>query len=305
MRTTETIEKVIDNFLNVLYCQPHSKMIYKSHLSSFVYWCHTKSIDPNEPTEQDMVQFHEYVIRTMQSEYKKSILQTVKRFWTWAYKKNLYHNVCENMRIPRSSDEFTRRPLTEKQAINLIDSIHKDSRTGQRDWIMTVILIETGIRVIELSRIRTQDFTQIGETQGFYYQQKGKTDKNQFKSISNKLYAKIREYIQDFGLDCYDMPLFVSESNSNRGHALSAKAICTILSKRLTTAGLKSKHVSVHSLRHTSGTLASLMGEPMELIAAHLGHSSMKMTKRYTNEALRQRSLQNQIGNKIADILQY
>jgi site-specific recombinase XerD len=305
MRTTDSLEKVIDDFIGVLYAQPHSKKVYYSHLNKFVYWCHENKINPREPTATNMREFYDWVMLKKHGEYKKALLQTVKRFWNWVARQKFYHNVCEDMPIPKSNDDFTRRALTEPQANNLIASIPKDTPVGKRDWLMVLILLITGIRVIELSRIRTQDFSQIGETNGFYYQQKGRYDKNQFKALDSKLYSTIKEYMIDNGIDGDDMALFCSYSNSNKNQPLTSKAICNVLSKRLTKANLKSKHISVHSLRHTSGTLASLTGSPQEEIQAHLGHASAKMTRRYINEAIRQRSLQNQIGNKISNILQY
>ena len=49
------------------------------------------------------------------------------------------------------------------------------------------------------------------------------------------------------------------------------------------TAAKIEKHITFHNLRHTFGSLLAMNGTRRELLQKQMGHSSARMTERYTH----------------------
>ena len=94
---------------------------------------------------------------------------------------------------------------------------------------------------------------------------KGRDCADEFVVLSAEALEPIRQYLDVRQLPGLDEPLFdARRCTCNR--RLSTRAIRKIVSKYLIRAGLKSRHITAHSLRHTSITLAIQGGGHADLV---------------------------------------
>jgi len=94
-----------------------------------------------------------------------------------------------------------------------------------------------------------------------------------------------------------DKALFLSEQKQR----ISNRTVQTIINKELKLAGLDSKNLSVHKLRHTAATLMYQYGQvDIRALQELLGHQSISTTEIYThvsNDQVRNAVESNPLAN--------
>ncbi len=153
--------------------------------------------------------------------------------------------------------------------------------TKSRDELIITTLYFTGLRLSELSSIRTSSFSGDFSTVKVV----GKGDKERVIPIVEPLRAKIFSHLTQIkSLNIWKRAqdsLFLSK----RGTPLSSSMIYRIVRREL-GEGFVQGRKSPHILRHTFAT--HLLGEGVDIrvIQELLGHSSLRATQRYTHNSI-------------------
>lgn len=156
-------------------------------------------------------------------------------------------------------------------------------RTWQpvRDWAIIDTALSTGLRVQELCDLKIKHLY-LGNGQNSIYVEKGKCNKPRLVQISNKLKHHLKKFIQwkksqeeTIDLDSY---LF----SSKRLPRMTTSAIQKVFKKRLQESGLDTRY-SIHSARHTYGTLLYQKTKDLRLVQKQLGHATVKTTEVYAD----------------------
>jgi integrase/recombinase XerD len=128
-----------------------------------------------------------------------------------------------------------------------------------------------------------QDFQYDGTQFMLRFQEKG--GKSREIPVRHDLEGYIRAYLDAAGIaaDAKDRPLFRSTIHRTKqltGNALTSKAICELLKRRLKDAGLPSR-LSPHSFRVTAITDLLTQGVPLEDVQYLAGHTEPRTTGLY------------------------
>jgi integrase/recombinase XerD len=122
----------------------------------------------------------------------------------------------------------------------------------------------------------------------------GKGRKERCTPLTRPTLATIRTWLREHDTDPQDAPLFPGRS----GRALTRGAIWRLVTKHATTAretcaSLRAKHVTPHTLRHTTAMTLLHAGVDTSIIALWLGHESLESTNVYLHAdmALKERAL--------------
>ena len=186
-------------------------------------------------------------------------------------------------RLPRPVDPLTIRqlilesvPLNHAAVSGLPDG-GSSSRASQRQTTLLVIqlMLVTGIRVGEVTAIRTQDISSDGKTIHIF----GKGDKERLVYIENTLLADaLSQHLENRrSVNTTMESLFVNR----RGNTLSPQTI----RKRLKSMCIKLGTADIptpHRFRHSAATLLIDNGADIRVVQRLLGHASISTTELYT-----------------------
>jgi len=149
---------------------------------------------------------------------------------------------------------------------------------GRRDHALLLTLIQTGLRVSELTHLRVCDL-HLGT--GAHVQVTGKGRKRRTVTLTRETGAVLHQWLNE-RQGQPEAPLFPTR----QGAALSRDAVEYLLAKHTaiaatTCASLASKRVTPHVLRHTNAMLLKANDVDIATIALWLGHESITTTQIY------------------------
>lgn len=149
---------------------------------------------------------------------------------------------------------------------------------GRRDHALLVLMIQTGVRVSELTGLRVCD-VHLGT--GAHIRVTGKGRKKRATTLTGETVKVIRAWLNE-RRGQPDDPLFPTR----QGGPLSRYAIGVVVSKHAAAAAtgcpsLQAKRTSPHTLRHTNAMLLRTKGVDIATIALWLGHESTQTTHIY------------------------
>ena len=155
-----------------------------------------------------------------------------------------------------------------------------DNRTwlGRRDHALLALMIQTGVRVSELTGLRVGDL-HLGT--GPHIRVLGKGRKKRATTLTGETVKVLRAWIKE-RQGQPDAPLFPTR----QGRPLSRYTVGVIVTKHAATAAgsrpsLNRKSVTPHTLRHTNAMLLRARGVDIATIALWLGHESIQTTHIY------------------------
>jgi site-specific recombinase XerD len=145
--------------------------------------------------------------------------------------------------------------------------------------VVCEVLLRTGLRVGEFTRLRRDAVRQIGAGHWLHVPV-GKLLDDRYIPLHPQLVDLIADYRDRF-VDPTN-PLLLPREN---GKPMDRYGVTRCLNNAAAAAGIG--HVHPHQMRHTLATQAINRGMSLEAIAALLGHHSMDMTLRYAKIANR------------------
>jgi site-specific recombinase XerD len=180
--------------------------------------------------------------------------------------------------------------LSDQEIDALLAAPDRTRWTGRRDHALLLTMIQTGLRVSELTGLNCADVTL---TRGPNLHCHGKGRKQRISPLTQQTARALRVWTQERAGNPTD-PLFPT----SRGGRLSRDAVAWLLTKHVTTAAhtcpsLHAKPISPHTLRHTAAMRLLHAGVDITVIALWLGHESTQTTQIYLHAdlALKERAL--------------
>lgn len=189
------------------------------------------------------------------------------------------HTIARVMAIPTKRHETTivsYLNLIEIKA--LLAAPDQSTWLGRRDHALLALMIQTGVRVSELTGLRIAD-VHLGA--GAHIKILGKGRKRRSTTLTGEIVTVLRAWLAERH-DDVDEPLFPTR----QGRQLSRYTIGVLITKHAATAAgdclsLTTKNVTPHSLRHTNAMLLRAKGVDIATIALWLGHESSQTTHIY------------------------
>lgn len=206
-------------------------------------------------------------------------------------------NPAQNLETPKLEKRVPKY-LSLEDSRKLLDVAgHEDNRNNVRDYCITTLFLNCGMRLSELVGINITDID-FSECKMNVI---GKGNKERTIYLNKACMRAINDYINvrpndKLKLDSRNA-LFLSE----RRERISNRTVQAIITKELQVAGLDIKKYSVHKLRHTAATLMYQYGNvDIRALQELLGHESISTTEIYThvsNEQVRNAVESNPLSN--------
>ena len=168
--------------------------------------------------------------------------------------------------------------LTDPEVNALLAACDQTTWTGRRDHAMLALTTQTGLRISELIALDCQDIT-LGT--GANVHTIGKGRKARRTPLIPTIRTVLKAWLAERGAGP-DEPLFPTRT----GTRLSRDAVEHRLTIHLQAAAIDcpsiaTKHITMHTLRHTSAMRLLLAGNDITVIALWLGHEQISTTNIY------------------------
>lgn len=171
------------------------------------------------------------------------------------------------------------KPLTMEQARLLLAGINKRTFQGQRLWTMTVLILDTGLRVSEVLGLRLDQV----DFQAGALRVMGKGAKERQVPFSSVAKQALWNYITRRGEVPGQDLVFISQFGQRLERCWMQKA----LRRANVKIGLQGVRLSPHTLRHTFATQYIINGGDAFSLQDILGHSTINMVRLYVTLANR------------------
>ncbi|HUW22397.1 MAG TPA: tyrosine-type recombinase/integrase [Candidatus Bathyarchaeia archaeon] len=281
-----TIEDALDEYTTTYMPSRNlaekTRTEYTADMSDFVSFVASRGV--REPQKIELRLLNEYMAeldkRGLAGLTRRRKASSIKSFFNFMenfdyIQKNVAHRL-----IPPKREETTPKVLTE----NEVKKLQLAVANVPRDAAIIELLLQTGIRLSELARLKTGDVylpskvTKDPENAGAVTVKRGKGGKDRVITLNHKACRALKTYLR-VRPELDNGALFFSKFKSPISH----KGYQWIIKKYLKEAEIKDAHV--HSLRHTFGTQMAKKGVNLRVIQEAMGHADLKMTSRYVSLA--------------------
>lgn len=191
-----------------------------------------------------------------------------------------------NQRFERGIVHF----LNEQEVDALVRAPNPATWLGRRDRALLLVAVQTGLRVSEIIALCRKDI-ELGT--GAHLRVTGKGRKLRAIPLRRDVVAHLATWLNERP-SAADTPVF----SSRRGTAMSPDAVAGLVARHTAAAtrhcpSLTDKHVTPHTLRHTTAMQLLQRGVDRSVIALWLGHESMETTQMYLHAdlALKEKAL--------------
>ena len=240
---------------------------------------HKKS--PKDIQHEDFMGFlSDLHLQKISARSQSRIISSIKSFYKFLLlEKEININpseLIESPKIGKKLPEF----LTINEIDNLIKSIDRSKKEGERNLAMLEVLYGCGLRVSELIELKVSE---IYWKEGFI-RIIGKGNKERLVPLGNIASKHLKIYIDEIRVhqnkikDQFIDHVFINKNGSKLSRVMVFKIIKNLASH----SGIK-KNISPHTLRHSFATHLVEGGADLRAVQEMLGHQSITTTEIYTH----------------------
>jgi integrase/recombinase XerD len=283
-RIVELREARIEEFLQARSLSANSKIAYRRDLNHFLRWI---TIGWAAVTPRQVAQFKAHLLRSDSDTNRRAladssvcrILGTLKNFYGWLLKSQyIGADPTIGVELPK---------LSEPEAQNLDDitveqilQAASDSSIPERNITIVSVLFH-GLRASEVVNLNLEDYDgQRLNIRQAKADSKGKVPLTMQTRFRLDLYLEWRER-QGHSIEPTS-PIFISESNRNRGKRLSYDGIYKVVKEFETATNIS---IHPHQFRHTFATNMMVQGMNPYHVMTMTRHRSTASFRRYTKAA--------------------
>jgi integrase/recombinase XerD len=207
------------------------------------------------------------------------------RVWfRWMTRQNhILHNPASEIDLPRLGRSLPKVILSAQEVEQIMTLCDVEEPIGLRDRALLEVLYSTGMRRLEIVRLKLYD---LQLDRGLILVNQGKGSKDRYVPIGARAAAWLEKYMRE------GRPQLVSEPDdftvflTAQGEPFSRDHLTFVVRGRIEDAKL-GKGGACHLFRHTMATLMHENGADIRHIQALLGHEDIRTTQIYTQVAIR------------------
>ena len=286
-----------EEFFFAEHHNPHTQKAYQSAVRRFLAWADGEGVELASISPGMVGQ---YLVGLGGSPSKRNLhLAALRGFFDRLVQRHVvFINPAASVRGVKEKVVEGKTPeITLEQTRKLIASVKTickpRSKKAKATEFMTVVNLRdravlstlrfTACRAGAVAKLRLQDFQHDGEQYVLRFQEKGGISRE--IPVRLELQRDILAYLEAAGIrgDAQDRPLFrstVRKTKQLTGNALTSKAICELVKRRLKAAELP-KRLSPHSFRVAAITDLLTNGVPLEDVQHLAGHAEARTTGLY------------------------
>ncbi|MBS4455985.1 site-specific tyrosine recombinase XerD [Tuanshanicoccus lijuaniae] len=280
------IQTDIDNFMRYLLIDYNRSQntieSYARDLTKFDVFLDEQKI--TSVNEIDKVTIQLFLAQLKKADYSVSstnrMLSSLKQFFNFlVIEKRIEHSPMTLIQGAKKKKVLP-KAVTMQEIDALLAAPDTDTSWGIRDRAILELMYATGLRVSELTHLKTRDcHLSLG-----FVQTIGKGNKERIIPMGEEAAYWIDKYLQEvrpsFEVKGHAVDaLFITE----RGKQFTRQGIWKTIKKYVQIAGMDSDLVSPHVLRHSFATHLLENGVDLRFVQELLGHADISTTQIYTH----------------------
>jgi site-specific recombinase XerD len=227
---------------------------------------------------EDVTRFVVHEARTLSPGRVKLTVTALRGFLGWLHRRGDTRTDLGGV-VPRVADwrlATLPKSIGAEQVERLLKACDRRSIVGQRDYAILLLLARLGLRAGEVVAMELDDLDwEVGEVVV-----RGKGGRRDRLPLPRDVGAAVATYLRSGRPSCSTRRVFVRARAPRQGFANSI-AICTIVERALTRAGLNPPRKGAHLLRHTLACTMLRRGASLAEIGEILRHRSPDTTAIY------------------------
>jgi len=206
--------------------------------------------------------------------------RSLRVFFSWLFSEGIIAtHPFEKVRIPRPTRKII-TTFSTAQLQALISVINLSTPVGQRNLAMLLLMLDSGMRVSELCGIELGDL----RLEEGIVKVLGKGNKERLIPIGRQVQKMLWHYINRFRPEPV-RPQCTLLFLTDQGYPLHRERVGEVFTRYGILAGIQGVRCSPHTFRHTSAVSFLRNGGDVFSLQRLLGHSSLEMTRRYSEMA--------------------
>ncbi len=208
-------------------------------------------------------------------------LQAVRKFYSFAMETGLTEsNPASKVQLIPMPESNSPRVLDSEEVARLLEAVEGGRPSLiKRDYAIIQLLLQTGIKLGELTRLHLSDvrpFSQEGgDGEGLLIVGGGDGKRRRQIPLDSSACAALRDYLQVRPSSDGADNMFLSQG----GGCISVRSVQRLVSQYAKAAGLED--VSAHVLRHTFAVSTLADTGDVSLVSRLLGHRCLETTAKY------------------------
>ncbi len=205
-------------------------------------------------------------------------VRALKAFWGWLYNQGYIEtNPMVKYPLPKVPKNVI-KTLTIEQIKSFLKAIEKHTSVGARNYCITLLMIDNGMRISEAVAIRTASL----DLSKCRVKITGKGQRERIVPFTKITRRELLKYIEHHrnNLCKLDSPYLFP---ANDGDHVSIKSIQQAIGRLSKKAGLDGIKCHPHIFRHSFATLFLSKGGQLSTLKDIMGHESMQTTQKYVH----------------------
>jgi integrase len=274
-KTQNNLHEVVEEFISFKTAQKLRERTiaeYRKYLNDFV----RKSADSLDldDLKEDLLSYFAAIPDTSPARYNHPY-QYLHALFSWCVKQDyLIYNPFEKLDLKKRRDEGNVQPASIEDIQAFLKCLDKGNYCELRDYTITVLMLDTGIRTSELLALRDTDYSSKDKTI-VIRQEVSKTSRGRTLFLSTITDAALRKFLKTKP-DQWDSWLFPTRD----GLKLETNVLGRNFRKYCRRAGVQ---FTPYQLRHSFATFYLQNGGDLFTLQRQMGHSDLQMTRRYTD----------------------
>lgn len=206
-----------------------------------------------------------------------SLLRPVKVFCRWAATQRpplVPENYFEGLKMPKGKLEL-HDLVSDEEFRSMLDACDLMTHEGRRNHAILCFLMDTGVRVGELTNLKVSDIDQKNRVATVY----GKGDKERQVFWSAGTAVSLSRYLHRMPARYRSTWLWTS-IRRNVGGQFSSNGVLQMLQRVAKAAGVSCR-VNPHTFRHTFATNYLRAGGDLNSLMRLMGHADLTILQRY------------------------
>jgi integrase/recombinase XerD len=270
---------------------PHSLTTCEQGLAPFIVFCQergiTKALDVTKPVidryQRSLFLYRKENDEPLSIRYQYTRLSFIRSFFSWLTRHNyILGNPASELDLPRLPQQLPPNVFTIEEAERVLNHPDVTTTLGLRDRAILELLYSTGIRRMEIRRLKIYD---LDFTRGVLFVRQGKGRKDRVVPMGERAMAWLTKYASD------SRPQIATEPDegwlflTNRGEPFSVEPMSCVARRHIIGSGVRSAG-ACHLFRHSMATLMLEGGADVRYVQQMLGHASLETTQIYTHVAI-------------------
>ena len=269
---------------------PYTAGIRGRALDAFIRWADERGLGrPQDVTRPILQRYQRFLFHYRKSDgaplaysTQATLLNPVRAFFKWLTVENhLLYNPAADLEVPRVPRQLPKVLLTVADVEKVLAQPDVTTPMGLRNRAMLETLYSTGIRRLELARLKLYD---VDTERGTVMVRQGKGRKDRVVPIGERACRWIDRYVAEVRPQLVREPdeawLYVTDY----GEAFEKNRLGDMVKRYMRLAGFE--HGACHAFRHAMATHMLEAGCDIRYIQAMLGHSELSTTEIYTQVSI-------------------